>query len=150
MGVAFLLISAVACTGDEPDARSRASAGPTSSSARTGASAPSGEIPDESVTKAPELPDGVVIAKVDEGKGQQEVPIKGGLAAGTVAIAVNCQGMGVLKVTLLPVELTFPLNCSTGEVSSTYNEIHLKRSRPEASIKIETSSQVRWSMTAGQ
>ncbi|WP_274558750.1 hypothetical protein [Streptomyces spiramyceticus] len=108
------------------------------------------EGPKESVTKAPDIYGGKVLASVANGKGNQSLPLEGGVGSGELAIAVNCQGKGLIKITLEPVGLSFPQECKAGEVTSTYNEFALKRSRKDASVKVEVPSTVRWSMTIGQ
>ncbi|THA72993.1 hypothetical protein E6P78_01575 [Streptomyces sp. A0958] len=69
---------------------------------------------------------------------------------GTPAIQVNCQGNGTLDVALKPVGLSFPLKCVNGEVSSSYDEIRLKRARSEGSVQISAPSTVSWSLTVEQ
>ncbi|MYY10001.1 hypothetical protein GT204_14045 [Streptomyces sp. SID4919] len=49
-----------------------------------------------------------------------------------------------------PVGLSFPLECLEKEVSSTYNEIHLKRARDKGTVEITAPSFVRWALTAEQ
>ncbi|MFC9623285.1 hypothetical protein ACFTXM_25895 [Streptomyces sp. NPDC056930] len=80
-------------------------------------------------------------------QGNAELPLTKEIGAGTLAIQINCQGKGILNVTVDPVGLSFPLNCVNEEVSSTYNEIHLKRAaggdveiRPDALL--DTSGSV--------
>ncbi|MFI6092450.1 hypothetical protein [Streptomyces sp. NPDC051218] len=46
--------------------------------------------------------------------------------------------------------MNFPLDCVDGEVSSTYNELGLKKSRPEGTVTVTAPSAVRWSLTVGQ
>ncbi|OKJ02790.1 hypothetical protein AMK18_10120 [Streptomyces sp. CB01249] len=72
------------------------------------------------------------------------------MGAGSVAIQVNCRGKGTVDVALKPVGLSFPLECVDGEVSSTYNEIQLKRARSEGSVQITAPSTVSWSLTVEQ
>ncbi|MBL3670783.1 hypothetical protein JL475_33465 [Streptomyces sp. M2CJ-2] len=78
------------------------------------------------------------------------MPIEGGIRPGALSVLVNCQGEGTLTVSVDPVGLSFPLECVDGEVSSTYNELALKQTRPQATVKVEAPSPVRWSLTIGQ
>ncbi|MEU2430512.1 hypothetical protein ABZ611_13570 [Streptomyces sp. NPDC007861] len=104
----------------------------------------------DSVTKAPAVPDGKVIAAVENGSGSKVLELQGGFSSGNLAVAVNCEGKGTLQVTLEPVGLSFPMKCKDGEVFSTYNQFALKRARQEASVSVQASSKVRWSMTVAQ
>ncbi|MYQ52535.1 hypothetical protein GTW41_15040 [Streptomyces sp. SID4941] len=72
------------------------------------------------------------------------------IGIGGLAVQVNCQGEGTLHVTVKPVGLSFPLECVDEEVSSTYNEIRLKRARSEGSIQVTAPSTVLWALTAEQ
>ncbi|WP_232838818.1 hypothetical protein [Streptomyces geranii] len=103
----------------------------------------------ETVTKAPQVVDGKVLAAVADARGGQVLPL-GGLRSGPVSIAVNCQGKGTLTVELRPVGLSFPLECVAGEVSSTYNQIALKNPRTDAVVQVTASSGVRWALSVGQ
>ncbi|MCK8431615.1 hypothetical protein G3I77_00845 [Streptomyces sp. D2-8] len=78
------------------------------------------------------------------------MPLDGGVRSGPVSIAVNCQGKGTLKVELKPVGLNFPLECVAGEVSSTYNQIALKKGRKDAVLQVTAGSGVRWALSVGQ
>lgn len=106
-------------------------------------------IPGESVTEAPRLPEGEALAEVATAKGNQEVPLRR-IAKGPLSVLVNCQGKGTLKVTVKPMGMSFPLECVDGEVSSTYNELGLKKARPKGTVTVEAASTVRWSLTIGQ
>lgn len=106
-------------------------------------------IPGETVSEAPKLPEGKALAEIAAAKGNQDVPL-GRIAAGPLSVLVNCQGKGTLKVTIQPMGMSFPLDCVDGQVSSTYNELGLKKSRPEGTVTVTASSAVRWSLTVGQ
>lgn len=132
-------------------------AGPTPTrSAHPSSSAPqprptdrSEHIPGESVTKAPALPEGHVVAQAVNASGNQEIDVKGGLKSGPLSIMVNCQGKGKITVAVKPVGLSFPLECVTGEVSSTFNQLSLKRARTQGTVSVTAPSTVRWAITVG-
>ncbi|MGW7275636.1 hypothetical protein ACWGH5_34560 [Streptomyces sp. NPDC054864] len=111
--------------------------------------ASSEHIPEESVSEAPKLPEGKALAEIAAAEGNQNVPL-GRVAAGPLSVLVNCQGKGTLKVTVQPMGMDFPLDCVDGEVSSTYNELGLKKPRPEGTVTVTAPSAVRWSLTVGQ
>ncbi|WP_234426910.1 hypothetical protein [Streptomyces niger] len=107
-------------------------------------------IPGESVTKAPKLLDGKPLVTVQSAQGSEVLPLKHRVGSGRLAILINCQGEGKLTVTVDKTGLSFPVECVEREVSSTYNEIHLKRKREEASIQISAPPGIRWSLSVGQ
>ncbi|CAM5458065.1 hypothetical protein GCM10010378_52550 [Streptomyces viridochromogenes] len=117
-------------------------------------SSPSSEraehIPGETVTEAPVLPDGKVVAQAVNATGNREMDIRGGITAGPLSILVNCQGRGTLTVSVEPVGLSFPLECVEGEVSSTFNQLSLKRARDHGTVSVTAPSRVRWALTAGR
>ncbi|MEU0184154.1 hypothetical protein ABZ312_23630 [Streptomyces sp. NPDC006207] len=125
----------------------------TSRSAASATKSPSDQsegVEGESVTRAPEAPDGEVLTQVASVSGNRILNLPGGLSKAPLGIAVNCKGKGTLKVSVEPVALSFPLECVDGEVSSTYNEIQLKRPRAEGAVHVEAPSSVHWSMTIAQ
>lgn len=141
------------CTSSQGDGNPTAHKSPSSaSSAPTGreTSRRSEEIPGESVTKAPTPLDGKAVARVANARGNREIDIPGGIKAGTLSISVNCQGQGTLTVLVKPVGMSFPLECVAGEVSSTYNELHLKTARGRGTVYVTASSPVRWALTVGR
>ncbi|MFD7191899.1 hypothetical protein [Streptomyces sp. NPDC059914] len=80
-------------------------------------------------------------------QGNAELPLTGRIGTGTLAVQVNCQGEGTLDVTVTGVALLFPLDCVKGEVSSAYNEVHLKKARGEGTVRITAPAGVRWAVT---
>ncbi|MFC5802092.1 hypothetical protein [Streptomyces formicae] len=79
-----------------------------------------------------------------------EVPLKGGVREGALGIMVTCQGNGTVNVTFAPSGLSFPLHCSDGDVSTTYNQIDLRYERESAFVKVQAPSTIRWAMSVGQ
>ncbi|MFF8942551.1 hypothetical protein ACF1A5_09810 [Streptomyces sp. NPDC014864] len=102
------------------------------------------------MTKAPVLPDGKVVAQAVNATGNREVEIRGGIKAGPLSVLVNCQGKGTLTISVEPIGLSFPLECVDGEVSSTFNQLALKRARDHGTVNVTAPSQVRWALTVGQ
>ncbi|MFF9076794.1 hypothetical protein ACF1BP_11510 [Streptomyces sp. NPDC014735] len=108
-------------------------------------------IEGETVSRAPKpVNDGQVLLSVASRNGNAELPLTKEIGAGMLALQVNCQGNGTLEVAVDPVGLSFPLKCVDEEVSSTYNEVHLKRARSEGTVRVTAPSTVRWALTAEQ
>ncbi|MEV5145504.1 hypothetical protein [Streptomyces sp. NPDC052727] len=146
-------VLAVGCSSDDgkaSDAGPKASPHSSSSSTRTPTPDRAEHIPGESVTKAPALPDGDVVAQAVNASGNREMDVKGGLKGGPLAVLVNCKGNGKLTVEVKPVGLSFPLECVAGEVSSTYNQLDLKRTRQQGTVSVTAPSNVRWAITVGR
>jgi len=144
---AVCLLALSACSSD--DGGSTASSAP-SPSASASAAQRAEHVDGETVTKAPRIVDGKVIVAVADASGSRELSLEGGVRSGPVSIAVNCEGKGTLTVELAPVGLSFPLSCVAGEVSSTFNQIALKKPRAQATVKVTAGSGVRWALSVGQ
>ncbi|WP_244184393.1 hypothetical protein [Streptomyces cellostaticus] len=106
--------------------------------------------PRESVTKAPVLPEGEVVAQAVNATGNRELDIRGGLKRGALTVDVNCQGKGQLTVMVKPVGLNFSLKCVDGKVTSTSNQLELKRTREHGTVSVTAPSRVRWALTVGR
>ncbi|MGA5069152.1 hypothetical protein ACPB9E_36255 [Streptomyces exfoliatus] len=147
-----LLFGVTACTGTENDKQtptpSTTSAKPQPTS--TPSSTRGEHVEGESVTEAPKPVNGTVLLSTAGRTGNATLALGEKVGKGRLAVQVNCQGKGTLTVSVTPVGLDFPLTCVEGEVSSTYNEIHLKRPRDEAAIQIAAPSTVRWALTVEQ
>lgn len=105
----------------------------------------------EKVTVAPEpVNGGKALLSVASRHGNAEMPFKDDIGADSLAIQVNCQGRGTIKVFIEPVGIYFPLECVAGEVSSAYNELRLKRDRAEGSVRVSAPSGVQWALTLEQ
>ncbi|MGW1819185.1 hypothetical protein ACWCQM_37215 [Streptomyces sp. NPDC002125] len=137
------------CTeGDESPSKQPAPSRTAESAAPTGRAE---HIEGETVSTAPkQVNDGQVLLSVASKRGNAELPLTREIGAGLLAVQVNCLGKGTLEVAIEPVGLTFPLECVNTEVSSTYNEIRLKRARSEGTIRVTAPSGVRWALTAEQ
>jgi hypothetical protein len=146
-------VALAGCTSGQDDTASSPHTSPTQSvSSPTGSpTSDRGEhVPGETVTKAPVLPDGEVVAQAANVHGNREIEIRGGIKPGALSILVNCQGKGTLTVSVKPVGLSFPLECVEGEVSSTLNQLDLKRSREQGTVTVTAPSRVRWALTVGR
>lgn len=139
------------CSGEEKPASAAPSASPTGHPSPSQTLGRAEHVEGETVTRAPKpVNDGEVLLSVASRKGNAELPLAKEIGNGTLAIQVNCQGKGTLDVALKPVGLSFPLKCVNGEVSSSYNEIRLKRARSDESVQIAAPSTVSWSLTVEQ
>ncbi|MET7910242.1 hypothetical protein ACFYS7_31845 [Streptomyces avermitilis] len=141
------------CTGSQGNGNPTVHKSPTSAASASASKETSGrseQIPGETVTKAPDPIDGKAVARVANARGNREIDIPGGIKAGALSISVNCQGRGTLTVLVKPVGMSFPLECVAGEVSSTYNELHLKTARGRGTVYVTAPSPVRWALTVGR
>ncbi|GAA2231182.1 hypothetical protein GCM10010360_63720 [Streptomyces nogalater] len=81
--------------------------------------------------------------------GNSEYSIPDGIAKGkTLAIAVNCQGSGKLRVSIEPAHISFPIACEKVIVPS-LNEIRFSRKHSQASIKFTSSHEEKWAFAVG-
>ncbi|MFB7556131.1 hypothetical protein [Streptomyces brevispora] len=139
------------CSGEEKPGSAKTSASPSGRVSPPQTSDRAEYVKGETVSQAPKaVNDGQVLLSVASRKGNAELPLTKEIGIGSLAIQVNCQGKGTLHVTIKPVELSFPLECVKKEVSSTYNEIQLKRARREGSVQVTAPSTVRWALTVEQ
>jgi hypothetical protein len=105
-----------------------------------------------SVAQAPKIAsDGITpLTTGTRGKGSATYPIPGGIKAGkTLAIAINCQGPGRLRVQVQPTGISFPLLCEKGKVLPTMNEIHMTKGRTTSSLQFTAEPKVTWSFAIG-
>ncbi|MGW1606570.1 hypothetical protein [Streptomyces eurythermus] len=145
-------VLAVGCGNDDsdaPDTGRKRPVRPSTSSARTPAPDRAEHIPGETVTNAPVLPDGEVVAQAVNASGNRELEVEGGLKSGPLAVLVNCKGEGKLTVEVKPVGLSFPLKCVAGEVSSTYNQLDLKSTHEQGTVSVTAQASVHWAITVG-
>ncbi|MCX5340777.1 hypothetical protein [Streptomyces atratus] len=139
------------CSGEEKPASAKPSASPSGHVSPPQTSDRAEHIKGETVSQAPKpVNGGQVLLSVASRKGNAELPLSKEIGIGSLAIQVNCQGKGTLHVTVEPVGLSFPLECVNKEVSSTYNEIQLKRARSEGSVQVTAPSTVLWALTVEQ
>lgn len=153
VGGVAAVVALAGCTSDQDQATpspETPSPRPTASPAGSPASDRAEHVPGETVTKAPVLPDGKVVAQAVNATGNREMEIRGGIKAGPLSVLVNCQGQGTLTVSVEPVGLSFPLECVDGEVSSTFNQLSLKRARVHGTVSVTAPAGVRWALTVGR
>jgi hypothetical protein len=146
-------VAMAGCTGGQDHAKPSPDTPPARSVASPTGSPTSGRaehVPGETVTKAPVLPNGEVLAQAANASGNREMEIRGGIKPGKLSVLVNCQGKGTLTVSVEPVGLSFPLECVDGEVSSTFNQVGLKRSREHGTVNVAAPSRVHWALTVGR
>ncbi|WP_406268543.1 hypothetical protein OHT93_14390 [Streptomyces sp. NBC_00191] len=148
----LVTLNLAGCTGDTNDEHAAPPKASTSVPSKPAPATTSRaeHIDGESVTRAPKPVNGTVLLSAASRKGNAALPLKGRTGAGRLAIQVNCQGEGTMTVAVEPVGLSFPLKCVGYEVSSTYNEISLKRARNEGSVHITAPSTIRWALTVEQ
>ncbi|WP_405891148.1 hypothetical protein OG612_04730 [Streptomyces sp. NBC_01527] len=153
-GLAVLAAAVALCVSGCTEEDRPTSHPPTSPSAQPSPSKTSDRaehVEGETVSKAPaQVNDGRMLLSVASRKGNAALPLTKEIGIGRLAIQVNCQGEGTIEVSVEPVGLSFPLECVEQEVSSTYNEIILKRARSEGTVRVEAPSSVRWALTAEQ
>ncbi|MEV1049031.1 hypothetical protein [Streptomyces sp. NPDC049916] len=146
--VCALALSATGCDGGSSPSKAASSGAPEPTAPHT----PRAEhVEGESVTTPPKpVGDGAVLLSTAARKGNAELPLSKAIGAGRLAIQVNCQGQGKIQVAINPTGLSFPLDCVAKEVSSTYNEIHLKRQREEGTVRVTAPAGIRWALTVEQ
>ncbi|MEU3045956.1 hypothetical protein ABZ705_05360 [Streptomyces sp. NPDC006984] len=144
----LLLLGISGCSSDDvtpqPTAISASPVKPTSSGPTSSGRAE--YVEGESVTEAPKPISGKAILEVASRTGGALLPL-GDIDAGRLGIQVNCQGKGTLTVTVTPVGLSFPLECVAYEVSSTYNQMHMRHARGDSTLQISAPTTVRWAVT---
>ncbi|MEW2060879.1 hypothetical protein AB0899_08910 [Streptomyces sp. NPDC007002] len=147
--VCALALSATGCSDSGSSPSKAASSRPAKP---TATDTPRAEhIEGESVTTAPKpVGDGSVLLSVASRKGNAQLPLNEDIGAGRLAIQVNCQGQGKIQIAIDPTGLSFPLDCVEKEVSSTYNEVHLKRERKEGTVRVTAPAGIRWAVTVEQ
>lgn len=139
------------CGGDGNSGTTRPSASKSAVATPSRSSHRAEHVVGEKVDVAPKpVNGGKVLLSVASRHGNAEMPFKGGIGADSLAIQVNCQGKGTIKVFIEPVGISFPLECVAGEVSSTYNELRLERARAEGSVRVSAPSGVRWALMVEQ
>lgn len=146
---ATLLAPLTACS----EAESAAQASPQSSDGNweddNGSLSPESTQP--SVEQVPELYETEAVA-AEQGKtlGSRTVEFAPGKKGDALIVAVRCQGKGTIDVTVRPSDVTFPLECLDGEVSTTYNQVDVPGVEKKGTVSVEAPSTIQWSMTVGR
>lgn len=144
----MLLSPLAACTSDDtkqPPQRTHSSEPGT-------ATAPASQAPTEpSVQQPPELDaDETLAGRQDATSGNANVEFVKGKKGDALVVAVRCQGQGKINVSVPSVHVSFPLECLTGEISTTYNQVAVTGVERNGSVSVHAPSSVRWSMTIGR
>ncbi|MDX2542520.1 hypothetical protein ACOT81_19040 [Streptomyces sp. WI04-05B] len=146
---AAVLLTGTACTSDDDGPKTSAK---KSAPATPTATAVAEAVPDlypDTVTKAPEI-ERKTIASFANGQFGRAIPFKGGLHKGTLGIALNCEGQGTVTVEVPDIGMTFVEECADGKVATIYNETEISSADPDAYVHVMGTSEVRWSVSAGQ
>ncbi|CAL2056209.1 hypothetical protein ACH4OT_04240 [Streptomyces murinus] len=95
--------------------------------------------------------DGIkVLASGTTVKGDATYPIPGGIKAGrTLAIAINCEGLGRLTAQVRSADVSFRLQCEKDKVLPALNEIQMPRTQSTGSLHFTADPGVTWSFTIG-
>ncbi|WP_245703127.1 hypothetical protein [Streptomyces lushanensis] len=143
------LLGAGGCTGSGDDGS------PPSSSPVTMPATPpptgAGAAGAGSVSEAPPpLRGGEILLTAKSRRGNAALPLARKIGDGLLGAQVNCRGTGTLSVSVEPVGLSFSLDCVAQEVRGTSNEIDLKRTPAEGTVRITAPSAVTWALTVEQ
>ncbi|MFG2308879.1 hypothetical protein ACGFS9_09415 [Streptomyces sp. NPDC048566] len=101
------------------------------------------------MTRAPYV-DGTAVARVTDAHGNRQVDIPGGLRDGLLSVAVDCRGEGTMTVSVRVVGLSFPVECTAGEVTGVYNRLRLHEGRDRGTVSVSAPSGVHWALTVGR
>ncbi|NEC86154.1 hypothetical protein [Streptomyces sp. SID12501] len=150
---AAVLLTGTACTsGDDGPTTSAKKSAPATPTPTASAEPAADAVEDpyaDTVTKAPKI-DRKTIASFANGRFGRVIPFKGGLHKGRLGIALNCEGKGTVKVEVPALGMTSVEECADGEVATTYNETEVSVTAPDAYVHVTGTSEVRWSISAGQ
>ncbi|MGY1500180.1 hypothetical protein ACW4TU_26975 [Streptomyces sp. QTS52] len=147
---AAVLLTGTACTsGDDGPKTSAKKSAPATPTASAEPAAAVQHVDGESVTKAPGI-GSKTIASFANGRFGRVIPFKGGLHKGRLGIALNCEGKGTVKVEVPALGMTSVEECADGKVATTYNETEVSTAAPDAYVHVTGTSEVRWSISAGQ
>ncbi|WP_055528499.1 hypothetical protein [Streptomyces graminilatus] len=150
---AAVLMTASACSSDSPKPAGKEAAAapsPSTSAQSGGEKGGTQEVAGASVAEVPKIDGKKIVASFANGKSSQTIPIKGGLAQGTIGIVLNCMGEGTVKVDIPAVPgLTFTEECTIGKVATISNDAKVKSAAPNASLQVTPSSGVSWSIAVG-
>ncbi|MEU6549031.1 hypothetical protein ABZ915_01920 [Streptomyces sp. NPDC046915] len=142
--IAALATLVVGCAGEHSDSRrSPRTPSPAASSRAV-------DVPGVSVTKAPALLEGEVLAQAADAGGNREMDVRGGIRPGVLSVLVTCQGKGRLTVSVEPVGLRFPLDCVDGRAGSVLNQLEVKRAHEHGTVSVTAPAGVRWALTVGR
>ncbi|MFD8967234.1 hypothetical protein ACFV0C_19950 [Streptomyces sp. NPDC059568] len=143
------LLGASGCTGSDGDSDdSKPSTPPVTMPATRPPADASGA---GTVSEAPPpFRGGEILLTAKSRKGNATLPLAKKIGDGRLGVQVNCQGTGILSVLVEPIGLSFSLDCVAQEVRGTANEIDLKRTPAEGTVRITAPSTVTWALTVEQ
>jgi len=150
MAAAVLVLPVAACTQDGAEPKHSTQSTPTT---RPGSSAKptSGTGAQPSVRKPPELDGTETLAgSRGETKGNASFEFSHGNKGEALIVAVHCRGKGTMLVTVKSVDVSFPLECLAGEVSTTYNQVSVTGAERSGTVSVQAPTSVHWSMTVGR
>ncbi|MGY4927052.1 hypothetical protein [Streptomyces sp. 900105755] len=152
ISAATVVLFAAGCTGGGPGRAAPAPA--TSSPTPVPSVSASVDKKYASVTKAPVLLEGEVVAQAANATGGREMEIKGGVGSGILSVQVNCEGKGRLTVTVEPLGFNFPFDCADGQVSTIDNEMNMNgggvRPHTPGTVQVSATAGTRWAITVGR
>ncbi|MET7480685.1 hypothetical protein ABZT17_41030 [Streptomyces sp. NPDC005648] len=148
---AAALVSLTACTSSDDDVKQskQTITTPSDEGSETVTSSPSASQP--SVQTPPELDNDEILAgRQKVTTGNANIAYQAGKKDDALIVAVRCEGGGKIKVSVQPVHVSFPLDCPTKEVSTTYNQVAVTGVERSGVVSVEAASGVRWSLTVGR
>ncbi|MFF8318697.1 hypothetical protein ACF06V_16195 [Streptomyces bobili] len=146
----LLLSPLAACNSDDADAKQPAQR-THSSEPGTATATASPATTEPSVQQPPELDaDETLAGRQGATNGNANVEFIKGKKGDALVVAVRCQGQGKINVSVSSLRVSFPLECLTGESSTTYNQVAVTGVERSGSVSVHAPSSVRWSMTIGR
>ncbi|MFJ3497247.1 hypothetical protein ACIPPJ_27150 [Streptomyces sp. NPDC086091] len=144
-----LLSASTGCTSDGKATPVATGATSAQSAARPSTQSP--RVSDSAMQQPPALDSGETLAGRQKAtSGNATVDFSAGRKNEALVVAVRCEGRGTIKVSVSSVDVSFPLECRSDEVSTTYNQVAVTGSDREGSVSVEAPAAVRWSMTIGR
>ncbi|MFE1960000.1 hypothetical protein [Streptomyces sp. NPDC059479] len=145
------LLGASGCTGSDGDSDDSKPSTPPVTMPATRPPAGADASGAGTVSEAPPpFRGGEILLTAKSRKGNATLPLAKKIGDGRLGVQVNCQGTGTLSVLVEPVGLSFSLDCVAQEVRGTSNEIDLKRTPAEGTVRITATSTVTWALTVEQ
>ncbi|MET9102813.1 hypothetical protein [Streptomyces antibioticus] len=144
------LAPVTACTSDDADAKQPMKSPHSPESVPTPSTTAS-DTAQPSVRTPPELDaDETLAGRQQATTGNADFKFSEGKKGQALIIAVRCQGSGEIKVSVPTVQVSFPLDCVSGEVSTSYNQVVVGGVERSGTVSVKAPSAVKWSMTIGR
>ncbi|MCK8676730.1 hypothetical protein [Streptomyces lichenis] len=149
---AVLLAGSTACTSDSaPAASAQQTSKPATSAAGQPPTASPEATPQPSVDVLPELDaDETSAGSKEASRGNGTVDFGKGKKGEALIVAVRCQGAGKINVLVQPMDVTFPLQCEEGQVSTTYNQVAVGGTEAGGEVSVRAPRTIRWSLVVGR